>query len=204
MPLDRNTARAARRRSASDSNDIECRRGSCVVKADVTRVAAVVVVVMAYAASALGADRQRDESAIQQLQERQQDAWNHHDAKAYSELFADDGDVVNVVGWWWKGRHEIERQLTAAYAVVFRDSRLTITDVEIRFLARDVAIAHVRWTMEGARTPPPIPEPREGIQTQVLRKRGGRWLIAAFQNTNGLPETPFPKEPSSTAYQPQR
>ena len=128
------------------------------------------------------------------MQPRQQDAWNRHDAKAYAALFADDGDVVNVAGWWWKGRSEIERQLSAAYAVVFRESRLTITDVQIRFLARDIAIAHVRWSMEGARTPPPIPEPREGIQIQVLQKRGAIWRIAAFQNTNSLPEVPFPAD----------
>ena len=154
--------------------------------------AAVLVVMMAYHASALGSDRARDESEIRQLQARQQDAWNRHDAKAYAALFTDDGDVVNVVGWWWKGRREIERQLTAAYAVVFRESRLTITDVEVRFLARDVAVAHVRWTMAGARTPSSIPEPRQGIQIQVLHKGGDIWRIAAFQNTNSLPEVAFP------------
>src|SRR4030095_7247077 len=115
-------------------------------------------------------------------------AWNRHDAHAYAALFADDGDVVNVVGWQWKGRREIERQLTAAYAVAFRDSRLTIGDVEIRFLAAGVAVAHVRWKMDGARTPPSIPEPRQGMQIQVLRKRGAEWRIAAFQNTSSLPE----------------
>jgi uncharacterized protein (TIGR02246 family) len=152
----------------------------------------MLVVMMMYNASALGADRARDESEIRQLQARQQDAWNRHDAKAYAALFTGDGDVVNVVGWWWKGRREIERQLTAAYAVAFRESRLTIADVEVRFLACDVAVAHVRWTMEGARTPPSIPEPRQGIQIQVLHKRGGAWRIAAFQNTNSVPEVPFP------------
>ena len=152
----------------------------------------VLVVMMACDASALGHGRARDESEIRQLQARQQDAWNRHDAKAYAALFTDDGDVVNVVGWWWKGRREIERQLTAAYAVAFRESRLTIADVEVRFVARDVAVAHVRWTMEGARTPPSIPEPRQGIQIQVLHKRGGAWRIAAFQNTNSVPEVPFP------------
>ena len=152
----------------------------------------MLVVMMGHDASALGADRARDESEIRQLQARQQDAWNRHDAKAYAALFSEDGDVVNVVGWWWKGRREIERQLTAAYAVAFRESRLTIADVEVRFLARDVAVAHVRWTMEGARTPPSIPEPRQGIQMQVLHKRGGTWQIAAFQNTNSVREVPFP------------
>jgi uncharacterized protein (TIGR02246 family) len=101
---------------------------------------------------------------------------------------------VNVVGWWWKGRNEIERNLTAAYAVVFRDSTLTIDDVQVRFLARDVAVAHVRWSMEGSKTPPGIPEPRQGIQIQVLQKRDRVWRIAAFQNTSSLPEAPFPTE----------
>jgi len=170
---------------------------------DVRLAVAVLVMVIACDASVLGADRARDESEIRQLQSRQQDAWNLHDAKAYAALFSEDGDVVNVVGWWWKGRREIERQLQAAFAVVFRDSRLTIVDVEVRFLARDVAIAHVRWTMEGARTPPSIPEPREGIQIQVLQKRNAAWRIVAFQNTNSLPQVPFPTGGSSTARPPQ-
>jgi hypothetical protein len=47
--------------------------------------------------------------------------------------------------------------------------------------------------MTGAKAPPGIPEPRQGIQTQVLRKQGGQWLIAAFQNTNSIPEQSFPQ-----------
>jgi uncharacterized protein (TIGR02246 family) len=149
-----------------------------------------------------GAARDQDEADIRRVQARQADAWNRHDARAYAELFAEHGDVVNVVGWWWKGRAEIESKLTAAFAFVFRDSTMTITDVEVRFLAPEVAVAHVRWTMTGARTPPDIPEPREGIQTQTLQKTAGKWLIAAFQNTNAVPETPFPQGPPSPAPQP--
>jgi hypothetical protein len=37
------------------------------------------------------------------------------------------------------------------------------------------------------------PEPRQVIQTQVLQNLGGKWLIAGFQNTNGVPERPFPQ-----------
>ena len=136
-----------------------------------------------------------DEADIRGLQTQQANAWNAHNAAAYARLFTDDGDVVNVVGWWWRGRSEIEAKLTAAFAFVFRESRMSITDTFVRFLSPDIAIAHVRWTMTGARTPPGMPEPREGIQLQVLKKSAGKWLIASFQNTNSVPERPFPTGP---------
>jgi uncharacterized protein (TIGR02246 family) len=60
-----------------------------------------------------------------------------------------------------------------------------------------LAIAHVQWTMSGAKTPPGIPEPRQGTQLQVLKKIGSKWLIYSFQNTNSVPEQPFPKAPPS-------
>ena len=122
---------------------------------------------------------------------RQAESWNAHDAKAYSALFTEDADVVNVVGWWWKGRAEMERNLTSAFATAFRESTLTITDVQVRFLTPDIALAHARWTMTGARMPPGMPEPREGIQTLTMVKQGGKWLIAGFQNTNSMPQREF-------------
>lgn len=143
----------------------------------------------------VAADQSADEAAIRALEARQPEAWNKHDAKAYASLFTEHGDCVNVVGWWWKGRAEIEQKLTAAYVYVFKESVLTITDVDIRFLTSDVAVAHVRWTMTGARTPAGIPVPQQGLQTHVVQKQNGQWLIAAFQNTNSVPEMPFPKGP---------
>jgi uncharacterized protein (TIGR02246 family) len=147
------------------------------------------------AAAAVSADEAADAAAIRAVQARQAETWNAHDARAYAALFAEDGDVVNVLGWWWKGRAEIAEKLTAAFAFVFRESTLTITDTKVRFLTPQIAVAHVTWTMTGARTPPGAPEPRQGIQTQVLQKVGDKWLIAAFQNTNALPERPFPTGP---------
>ena len=141
----------------------------------------------------LAAHDPADEAAIRKLEVQQQEAWNRHDATAYANLFTEDGDCVNVVGWWWKGRAEIEKKLTAAYAFVFAQSTLTIGDVNVRFLTPDMAVAHVRWTMTGARTPHALPKPEQGIQTQVLQKSGGNWLIAVFQNTNSIPEMPFPE-----------
>jgi uncharacterized protein (TIGR02246 family) len=145
--------------------------------------------------TAFSQDRTQDETEIRALETKQQEAWNHHDARAYASLFTEEGEVVNVVGWWWKGRAEIEKKLTDAYAFVFRESVLTITDVKVKFLAPEIAVAHVLWTMVGARTPKGIPEPQQGIQIQVLQKQTGKWLISSFQNTNSIPERPFPKGP---------
>ena len=146
-------------------------------------------------APAARGDQARDAAEIRDVQARQAETWTRHDAKAYAALFADDADVVNIVGWRWKGRAQLEARMTAAFAYVFRESTLTVTDVETRFLGPEIAIAHVRWTMTGARTPPGMPEPRQGIQTLTMVKKAGQWRIAAFQNTLATPEVPFPVEP---------
>jgi len=156
------------------------------------------IFIAALTAPSVGA-AQTLEGEIRDVQMRQADAWNRHDAPAYARLFTEDGDVVNVVGWWWKGRPEIESKLIAAFAFVFRESTLSITDVQVRLLSPDIAVAHVRWTMVGAKAPPGVPVPREGIQMQVLKKSAGKWLIASFQNTNSVPERPFPTGPVAPA-----
>ena len=156
----------------------------------------LVLVVLLLAGFASSAPAQgQDEAAIRQVQEQQADAWNRHDATAYANLFSEDGDVVNVVGWWWRGRAEIKSKLDTAFAFVFRDSKLTITDVQVRLLSPGIAVAHVSWTMTGAKTPPGVPEPRVGIQLQVLTKATSGWMIASFQNTNSVPEVAFPIGP---------
>ena len=138
------------------------------------------------------ADTTRDTAKVRAVVVRQAETWNRHDAKAYAALFTPGADVVNVVGWWWKGRTELEQKLGAAHARMFRDSTLTIADVHVRFLTPQLAVAHARWTMTGATPPPGLPEPRAGIQTLLLQKRAGQWLIDVFQNTEAIPETMFP------------
>jgi uncharacterized protein (TIGR02246 family) len=160
-----------------------------------TRVALLFILSLV---QAIAFAQQADIQAIRDLQAKQAQAWNQHDAKAYAALFTEDGDVVNVLGWRWRGRAEIERKLTDAFAWVFRDSTLTFTDVDVRMLDAGTAIAHARWTLDGAKVPPGAPAPpRQGIQLQVLRKEAGAWRIVSFQNTNSIPETPFPKPPAN-------
>jgi len=155
----------------------------------------ILAAAMVAAFAAVAAAGTQDEADVRAVATRQGEAWNHHDANAYAALFTEDCDVVNVVGWWWKGRAELERKLGAAFSFVFKESTLSIGEVEVRFLSPDIALAHVRWSMVGARTPSGIPEPREGLQTLVLTKKTGQWLISGFQNTHSVPEQPFPTGP---------
>jgi uncharacterized protein (TIGR02246 family) len=151
----------------------------------------------ALAVPAAGADQSQDEAAIRQVEAGFTQAWNAHDAKALANLFTEDADVVNVVGWWWHGRSQIDKKLTDAHGYIFRDSILIHNEIHIRFPTPEIALVHVRWLLVGAKNPKDgTPgQPRKGIETQVVQKQAGKWLIAAFHNTDSVPEAPFPTGP---------
>ncbi len=146
------------------------------------------------AASASPCAAAADAPEIQAVEAAQEAAWNAHDAHAYMDLFTADAVLINVLGWQWNGREEAERKLGRAFEFVFADSKLHIDAVKVRPLSPDLALAYVSWTMVGAKSPDGAGAdiPRHGIQTQLLRKADGRWLILSFQNTNAVPERPFP------------
>ena len=150
----------------------------------------------------LSASQNADEIEIRNVMSALDEAWNRHDMKAFARHFAEDADQVNVAGWWWKGRPEIEKKLSAAHAYIFRDSVHTDNEVYIKFVTPEIAVVHVLWAIVGDRhvdgtIAGTAERPRKGIQTQVLQKQSGKWMIVAFQNTNRLPEVPFPPPPAN-------
>ena len=152
------------------------------------------------AAQAHSAERlpDSDEAAIRALEAQQAQSWNAHDIHAYAALFTEDADVVNVLGWRWRGRAELERKLTLAHRSVFRTSVLTLETIDIRRLAPTLAVVLVTWRMADAQPPDGVSghAPEMGVQTQVLQRLAGGWRITAFQNTNRTPERPFAAPPS--------
>lgn len=122
-----------------------------------------------------------DEAAIRQVVKQVEDGWNAHDGKAFATPFAPDADYVVVNGMRATGREEIEKGHAAIFATIYKDSRNAATVKSIRFLRPDVAVVHVEWNLEfraGGET-------RKGhaMNTMVLTRDGGKWSIAAFQNT---------------------
>lgn len=111
--------------------------------------------------------------------------WNLHDMNAFAQLFSPDAEFVNVVGIWWKGREEIKRAHEFTHATMFKNSRLTLLNVSVRFPAPQVAIARSRWSLEGHVSPEgsSLP-PRAGILLNVLIISAGVWSIVDSQNTD--------------------
>jgi uncharacterized protein (TIGR02246 family) len=139
---------------------------------------------------------QIDEEAVRKVVNEFAEPWNRHDTNARGALFTPDADFVNVLGAHWKGRETIQLNHAflggaipadsagvtlpkSAYGI-FKTSNVIHKQVDVRFLRKDVAVAHVQNELQGdARTK----GPRHSLLVMILTKENGRWLIAVAQNT---------------------
>ena len=147
-------------------------------------VASLVLILVTFAAASYAqttSTANTDEAAIRQIVQQVQDAWNAHDGKAFAAQFATDADYVVVNGMYSKGREAIEQGHTAIFTGIYKDSRNVATVKGVRFLRPDVAVAHVEWNLEFKMNG----ETKKGhaMNTMIMTKEGGKWSIAAFQNT---------------------
>jgi len=107
---------------------------------------------------------------------------------SFANLFADDAQFVNVIGLWWHGRAEIQRQHEALHATRMRTSHLVATETAVHFLRSNVAVLHLRWQLTGDTGIDGVTLPaREGIMSLVMARAGRHWQIASAQNTDSIP-----------------
>lgn len=132
----------------------------------------------------------KDEEGIRKVLADFLEAWNKHDAKAFSMVFAEDADFTNVRGMSAHGRTEVEKFHAPRFATTFKDSHQKMTEIKIRFIRSDVAAVDARWEMTGARTQEGQDIPlRKGLLNFVMTKEGVQWFITVMHNMN-LPESP--------------
>ena len=124
-----------------------------------------------------------DDQGIRQLLSGFVEAWNRHDASAFSMTFAEDADFTNVRGMSAHGRSDIEKFHAPVFATMFKDSILKITQSKIRYIKPDVAAVDAQWEMTGAKTSDAHDIPlRKGLLDLVLIKQAGQWHIAIMHN----------------------
>lgn len=111
------------------------------------------------------------------------EAWNRHDAEAFSMAFAEDADFTNVLGLSAHGRTKIAQFHAPIFATMFKDSALKIDDIKVRFLKPDVAAVDEWWEMRGARDRNGREiSLRKGLLNLVMTKQGARWVISVMHN----------------------
>jgi len=129
------------------------------------------------AAPALSSTEQAEIAAVPA---RMVAAWATHDARAFADLFTQDGTLI-LPGVYKKGRDEIREFMSAAYAGPYQGTRVTGSPIDVKPLA-DGAVALL--TMGGVLAPgeTELSDPAAIRASWILVRREGRWLLAVYQN----------------------
>ncbi len=127
-------------------------------------------------------DHARDEAVIRERVKMMESGWNAKSGALFAKPFAEDADYVVINGMHLQTRAVIERMHQQIFDTIFKNTSLTLSVKQIRFLKPDVAIVHVtgqRRSLSGA----PAKDDQGAIITLVMTKERENWEIAAFQNT---------------------
>jgi len=125
----------------------------------------------------------KDEELIKKVLTDFTDAWNKHDAKAFSNVFSEDADFTNVRGTSAHGRSEVEKFHAPRFITTFKDSYQKITQSKIRFIKPDVAAVDAWWEMTGMKNPEGQDMPaRRGLLNFIITKNSNTWLITVMHN----------------------
>ncbi len=118
-------------------------------------------------------DEQAEKQAIVDLIGRMEAAWNRGDFRGYMEGFANP-DVVFVS----RGQFQKDWQGTLDHYVrdygesVETRGKLHFWDIKVEMLAPDAAQLISRYRLDRPKNP------QDGINTRLMRKRDGKWVIA--------------------------
>lgn len=125
-----------------------------------------------------------EEEAVKAVIVAMTEAFNRHDAKAWTRLATSDAQLVTVRGEFMNGVAEIEKGLSALFQTRNRNASLKILDVKVRLIRPDVAMAHVTNELSGVIGPDGQRFPaQQEFSLRVFVKDQGVWRISAFHNT---------------------
>jgi uncharacterized protein (TIGR02246 family) len=143
------------------------------VRADRRALLAALPLAAAVPGRSASFDRAAETAAIVALIRQMEAAWNRGDFRGYMEGFANP-DVVFVsrgrIQKDWQGT--LDHYLRDYGASAETRGKLSFSDIRVEMLAPDAAqlISHYRLERPA--------QPQTGINTRLMRKRGGRWVIA--------------------------
>jgi len=145
------------------------------------RVAFLAVAVVLTVCATLNA--QKVDPEIQKLGDQYQAAFNKGDSKALSQLFAENGMMINAAGQLVKGRAAIEKDGSTAFSGVLKGAKLTIHPGSSQSVTGDVALAEGTFEIASGQAP------LKGRYMDTVVRQGGQWRLASLVV---VPENPGP------------
>jgi uncharacterized protein (TIGR02246 family) len=133
---------------------------------------------------------QSDEDLIRELENHFNAAWDRHDPEGMAESLADDAQFITVNGAWTRTRDGFRDLMARLHGATgpFRTSTRRTPEMNVTFLAPDIAILHSRFWIDGEVLHDDLSQAsRESVGTRVVRKIDGRWRVVATQNTDVRP-----------------
>lgn len=129
-----------------------------------------------------------DETAIRQIAQTLQDAWNTGDGALFASKFAPDANYTVWNGHYGQGKEWVAASHQQLFDTIYKDTQQKIEVAWIRPLRPDVAVVQLQGGMvnrgmnghDASAWPKVKP-------LLVLTKENGRWQIAVLQNTPIMP-----------------
>lgn len=128
-----------------------------------------------------------DEDLIRELENHFNAAWDGHDPEGMAESLVDDAQFITVNGAWTTTRNGFRDLMARLHGATgpFRTSTRRTPEMNVTFLAPDIAILHSRFWIDGEVLHDTLSQAsRESVGTRVVRKIDGRWRVVATQNTD--------------------
>ncbi|MEO6546488.1 MAG: SgcJ/EcaC family oxidoreductase [Ferruginibacter sp.] len=144
------------------------------------------IVILLVCKMIIAQDTTKDNAAINAQVDAMIYSWNHHNYDDLRNYTTENTDWVNVVGMWWKGRKESQYAHQVYHNTIFKTAVCQKTSVDIRFITKDVALAHVIWHFSDPH-PVPLPDekdpgPSDALAQLIYVKQDGKWLMTAGEN----------------------
>jgi uncharacterized protein (TIGR02246 family) len=131
----------------------------------------------------------KDKTAIRNIIQQQEQAWNRHDWEAFSSNFTDDATLINFVGQFWKGRSEILAHFKLLNDCCLAPTSLKFEIKQERFLTVDMAIVYIEETLFADKDyDVPFRQYKKGDidykwRIDIFERKNGEWKVTATQMT---------------------